>query len=57
MNEFNWKGAFFNLDVSKILSVCNATIKNEMATFIPHGTVICDVNPPWINNRIKKINS
>ena len=26
-----------------------------MGNFIPHGTVICDVNPPWINNRIKKL--
>ena len=27
-----------------------------MANFIPHETIICDDrDPPWINNRIKKL--
>ena len=31
-----------------------ATIKNIMANFIPHETIICDDrDPPWINNRTK----
>ena len=27
-----------------------------MANLIPHETIICnDIDPPWINNRIKKL--
>ena len=56
MNEFNWERAFFNLDINEMVSVCNATIKNIMANFIPHDTITCDDrDPPWINNRIKKL--
>ena len=56
MNEFNWERAFFNLDINEMVSVCNTTIKNIMANFIPHETIICDDrDPPWINNRIKKL--
>ena len=36
-----------------MVSVCNTTIKNIMATFIPHETIIC--NPPRIKNKIKKL--
>ena len=54
MKEFNWERAFFNLDINEMVSVCNTTIKNIMANFIPHETIICDDrDPPWINNRIK----
>ena len=56
MNEFNWERAFFSLDINKMLSVCNTTIKNIMVNFIPHETIICDDrDPPWINNAIKKL--
>ena len=56
MNKFNWERAFFNLDINKMVSVCTTTIKNIMANFIPHETIICDDrDPPWINNRIKKL--
>ena len=56
MSEFNWERAFFNLDINEMVSVCNTTIKNIMANFIPHETIICDDrDPPWINNRIKKL--
>ena len=56
MNEFNWERAFFNLDINEMVSVCNTTIKNIMANFIPHETIICDDrDPSWINNRIKKL--
>ena len=55
MNEFNWERAFFNLDINEMVSVCNTTIKNIMANFVPHETIICDDNPPWINNRTKKL--
>ena len=56
MNEFNWERAFFNLDINEMVSVCNATIKNIMANFIPHDTITCDDrDPPWFNNRIKKL--
>ena len=56
MNEFNWERAFFNLNINEMVSVFNTTIKNIMANFIPQETVICDDrDPPWINNRIKKI--
>ena len=55
MNEFNLERAFFNLNINGMVSVFNTTIKNTMANFIPHGTIICDDgDPPWINNRIKK---
>ena len=53
MDDFNWERAFFNLDINEMVSVINATIKNIMARFIPHETVTCDANPPWLNNRIK----
>ena len=56
MNEFNWERTCFNVDINEMLSVCNTTIKNIMANFIPHETIICDDrDPPWINNRIKKL--
>ena len=56
LNEFYWKRAFFNLDINEMVYVCNTTIKNIMANFIPHETIICDDrDPPWINNRIKKL--
>ena len=56
MNEFNWERAFFNLNINEMVSVFNTTIKNIMANFIPHETIICDDrDPPWINNRIKKL--
>ena len=56
MSEFNWERAFFNLDINEMVSVYNTTIKNIMANFIPHETIICDDgDPPWINNRIKQI--
>ena len=39
-----------------MVSVFNTTIKNIMANFIPHETIICDDrDPPWINNRIKQL--
>ena len=39
-----------------MVSVFNITIKNIMANFIPHETIICDDRDfPWINNRIKKL--
>ena len=39
-----------------MVSVLNTTIKNIMANFIPHETMICvDSDPPWINNRIKQL--
>ena len=57
MNEFNWERAFFNLNINGMVSVFNTTVKNTMANFIPHETIICDDgDPPWINNRIKKNN-
>ena len=56
MNEFNWERAFFSHDINKMVSVCNTTIKNIMAKFTPHATIICDCrDPPWINNRINKL--
>ena len=55
MKEFNLESAFFNLDIIKMVFVCNATIKNIMANFIPHEAIISDDrDPPQINNRIKK---
>ena len=39
-----------------MVSVCNTTIKNIMANFIPYETIICDDRDPlWINSRMKKI--
>ena len=56
MNEFNWERAFFNLNINEMVSVFNTTVKNIMANFIPHETIICDDrDPPWINNRIKQL--
>ena len=36
MNKFSWERAFFNLDINKMVSVCNTTIKNIIANFTPH---------------------
>ena len=56
MNESNWERAFLNLEINKIVSICNTTIKNIMANFIPHEVIICDDrDPPWMKNRIKKL--
>ena len=58
MNEFNWERAFSDLISKEIASVYNTTIKNILVNFILHETIICDDrDPPWINNKIKKINS
>ena len=46
MNKFNWERAFFNLGINETASVCNAIIKNIMANFIPHETIICDDRGP-----------
>ena len=46
MNEFNWERAFFSPDINEMVSVCNTTIKNIMANFIPHETLICDDRSP-----------
>ena len=55
-NESNWEKAFLNLEINKIVSICNTTIKNIMANFIPHEAIICDDrDPPWMKNRIKKL--
>ena len=51
MNQFNWEGDFFNLNINEMVPVFNATIKNIMANFIhmrqssvmieiPHGLTI-----------------
>ena len=55
MNEFDWERAFSNRNINEMVSICNTTIKNIMANFIPHETITCDDrDAPWINNRIKK---
>ena len=36
--------------------IFNTTVKNIMANFTPHKTIICDDrDPPWIDNRIKQL--
>ena len=56
MKEFSLDRSFVNLDINEMVSVCNTTIKNIMANFISHETIICDNrDPPWINNSIKKL--
>ena len=42
MNEFTWERPFFNLNINEMVSVFNTTVKNIMAHFIPHETIICD---------------
>ena len=56
MKEFNWERTFSNLNINEMVFVFDTTIKNIMANFIPHETIICDDRDPlWIKNRIKKI--
>ena len=57
MNKFNWERAFSILISNEMVSVYNTAIKNIIANFIPHKTIICDDrHPPWIDNIVKKIN-
>ena len=56
MKNFNLERTFFNFDITEMVSACNTTIKDIMANFILHETVICDDrDPSCINNRIKKL--
>ena len=34
----------------------SSTIKNILSNYVPHEIIICDdQDPPWINNRVKKL--
>ena len=56
LDIFKKLGFFSNLDINEMVSVCNTFIKNIMANFIPHETIIYDDrDPPWINNRITQL--
>ena len=47
VSNFNWEKAFYNTNVSKKVSIFNATILNVLSNYIPHETLICDdKNPP-----------
>ena len=46
MKEFSLDRSFVNLDINEMVSVCNTTIKNIMANFISHETIICDNRDP-----------
>ena len=55
-NSFDWKKAFCNIGVDKMVSVFNQTIINILCYFNTHETVVFDDrDPPWMNKEIKKL--
>ena len=56
IHEFSCENIFSKTDVNQNVYLFKQTIKNILSNFIPHDTVVCDDrNPPWINNKIKKL--
>ena len=41
INSFDWKKAFSNIDVDKMISIFNQTTINIPCNFIPHETALC----------------
>ena len=52
----NWESSFADKEVNEIVNIFNETISNVLNNYIPHETIICnDQDPPWINNKVKKV--
>ena len=48
---FKKLGGFSNFNINEMVSVCNTFIKNIMANFIPHETIIYDDRDPPLQNK------
>ena len=56
ISNFNWEKAFYNIYVTKKVSIFNETILNVLSNYIPHEILNCDDrDPPWFNFRIKSL--
>ena len=56
INQFSWDNKFSNIDVNQKVYLFNQTVKNVLSNFIPHETVICDVqDPAWIKSKTKSL--
>ena len=54
-NSFDWKKAFSNIGVDKMVSIFNQTIINILCYFNTHEMVVFDDrDPPWMSKEIKK---
>ena len=56
VNEFDWVRPLSNVSIDKKVCHFTETLLNIIHNFIPHERIVCDDrDPPWINNKIKKL--
>ena len=56
ISEFPWDNRFANISVNQQVQLFTQTIENIISNYIPHETITCDDrNPPWIDEKIKKL--
>ena len=56
ISDFNWERAFAEKDVNHQVLIFNNVVLNIMRNYIPNETLTFDDrDPPWINNKIKKM--
>ena len=54
IDQFDWLRAL-SVNVDEKVYFFTKTLLNIIQNFIPHETIICDSDPPWINKEIKKL--
>ena len=53
---FSWEKSFRNLNINKMVSLFNKTIKNILSNYNPHERITCDdKDPPWFSKNIKQL--
>ena len=58
ISVFPLDNLFANINVNEQVQLFTQTIQNIISNYIPHETITCDdSNPPWIDEKIKKINT
>ena len=56
IEQFSWEKSFRNLNINKMVSLFNKTIKNIISNYILHETITCDDKDiPWFNKNIKQL--
>ena len=49
-SQFNWEKSFCNNGIDSMICLFNKTVKNFLANYIPHDSIICDDrDTPWLN--------
>ena len=56
IREFRWDNCFANISVNEPVQLFTQTFHNIISHYSSHETIICDDrNPPWMDDKIKKI--